>query len=107
KNIGTILDIDFPGVQEKLGRPMFLRLLTEPSSPDRERTFVMVGGKWFERYSGPTVPAKIADHVRSLDTKTDLWVNAYLGIDLTYAEVEELTASTLVDLMLVFDRIRD
>jgi len=102
-----ILSTDLPKVQRKLDRPIFVRILTKPSSQDAERTFTMVNGRWYERHVGHTGPATVIEHFRRLDTKPDLWVNAYIGIDLTSDEADGLTAPKLVNIMLAFDPVRE
>lgn len=103
-----VLSIDVPSCASLISKPVVLRLHAyEAKAIRRERrTFVLEGGKWFERHVGVVSESKIMDYLQDLDGRKDWWVDAFFARDLSPDEVEGMKPDALASLLWNFATIR-
>lgn len=88
-----VLKTDVPACASLLERPFVVRFSAQQwvrgaaTAEQGRRTFVLLNGRWFERYVGTATESAIAETLRGLDERKDWWVNAYFGCDLSPHEV--------------------
>ena len=115
KHLPDVLNADVAQLAADLGRPVNLRIKSKPSkAPDtagwKTCGFSFVEEQWFERHVGEVRGQKvdaIADYIRELDHKKDVWVIVTFTRDLSPNEANGMSPSAVTEVLLRFNPLRE